>query len=136
MSEKLNLDKYRVSQKKVWLAASDAKLYFFVQLSCILFFQYFLEFSFFLVLQLPKKSAKLFPLSKSKVQKSKILYTFSFYQILKFCKYWIKESQKIRKIVIWKFAIFSFGLILKERLFFNSSSVFYWTAYINKIRIY
>ena len=31
---------YRVSQKKVWLAAPAAKLFIFVQLSCMVFFQY------------------------------------------------------------------------------------------------
>ena len=29
------------------------------------------------------------------------------------------ESQKICKIVIWKLAIFSFGIIFKEKLFFD-----------------
>ena len=37
-----------------------------------------------------------------------------FYRNLKKFKDWIKESQKIRKIVIRKFAIFSFRLIFKK----------------------
>ena len=49
----------------------------------------------FFVLQWPRKTAKLFFL----------------------LKYWITESQKICKIVIRKFAIFSSGLIFKEKLF-------------------
>ena len=42
-----------------------------------------------------------------------------FYRNLKFQKDWITESQKIRKIVRRKFAIFSSGLIFTKNLFFN-----------------
>ena len=50
----------------------------------------------FLVLHWPKKkSAKLFSLSKSNVQKSKNVCIYYFYRILKFCKY----SQKIRNFL-------------------------------------
>ena len=68
--------------KKVWLAAFGENLYFFVQLSCIVFFQYFLEFFW-----PTTKSAKHFSLSKSKVQKSKNVDKHYFYLILKFGKY-------------------------------------------------
>ena len=58
-----------------------------------------------------------FFLSKFKVQKSKNVYIYYFYQNLKFKKDWITDSQKMRKIVIRKFKIFSFGQIFKEKLF-------------------
>ena len=77
-------------------------------------------FNFFLVLK--RKSANLFFLSKSKVQKSKIVYINYFYQDLKMFKDWIKESQKICKIVIRKFTFLSSVLIFKEKLFKFSSS--------------
>ena len=64
-------------QKKVWLAA-------LVQLSCMVFFQYF--WKFFLVLQWPKEIRETFFLLKSKVQKSKNVYIYYFYQIFKFYK--------------------------------------------------
>ena len=68
-------------------------------------------------------------------EKQKFVNIYCFYQILKFYKNWITESQQIRKIVIRKFAIFSVGLIFKEKLFFNGSSVFNWTAYIYNFRL-
>ena len=68
---------------------------------------------FFLVLK--RKSANLFFLSKSKVQKSKIVYINYFYQDLKMFKDWIKESQKICKIVIRKFT-FLFWFLRKSYL--------------------
>ena len=53
------LNIYRVSQKKMWFAAPGAKLFFFcVQLSCMVFIQYFLKNSYFpLVLQWHKKKS-------------------------------------------------------------------------------
>ena len=62
-----------------------------------------------------------YSLSKSKVQKSKNVYKKIFLSKSKIFKDLITESQKIRKIVIRKFAIFSSGLIFKEKLFKFSS---------------
>ena len=102
--------KYTGWVKKVWLAAPGAKFYFFVQISCMVFFQYFLEiFNFLGYLYGPKKSPRTWFLSKSKVQKSNNVYIYYFYQILKFYKYCMKESQKICQTVVRKFAIFCSG---------------------------
>ena len=51
------------------------------------------------------------------------MYIYYFYQILKFYKDWITETQKIRKIVMSKFAIFSSGLILEEKFLLAYSKV-------------
>ena len=59
------------------------------------------------------------------------MYIYYFYEILKFYKYWITESQKIRKIGMRKFVIFNSGLIFKKQFLFNGSSVFNWTAFIH-----
>jgi len=91
-------------QKKVWFAAPCAKSH----LS-------------FVTLITQKKIREAFFLSTSKVQKSKNVYINYVYQNLKNFKHWIKESQKIRKIVMRKFAIFSSGLVFKEKLFEFSS---------------
>jgi len=111
--------KYRVSQKKVWFVAPDTKLYlFFEQLYCMVFFQYFFNvFIFFGTSMARKKIREHFFLSKSKVQKNKNVLINCFYPNLKFYKDWITESQKICKIVIRKFAIFSSVIIFTENFF-------------------
>ena len=76
---------------------------------------------FFVTPMTQKKIREAFFLSTSKVQKSKNVYINYVYRNLKKFKHWIKESQKIRKIVMRKFAIFSSGLIFKEKLFEFSS---------------
>ena len=118
---------YRVSKKSV--VASGEKLYF-LQLSLMVFFQFFWNILFFWYSngQKIRKTYFLFKIWSS--EKQKCVYIYYLYQILKFSIYSIRESQKICKIVIRKFAIFSFGLIFKENLFFNGSSVFNWKAYI------
>ena len=90
--------------KKVWFAAPGAKMYLFCATLMYVVFHYFLKicnYFFGTPVQWPKrKSANLFFLRKSKVQKSKNLYRNYFYRNLKSFNDWIKESQKIRKIVI------------------------------------
>ena len=54
---------------------------------------------FFLVFQWPKRKSVNFFFSQKKVQKSKNVYINYFYRNLKYFNDWIKESQKIRKIV-------------------------------------
>ena len=70
--------------------------------------------------------------TRSNVQKNKNVCLNYFNRNLKLYKDWITELQKICKIVIRKFAIFSSSLIFKEKLFFNGSSGFNWTVYIFK----
>ena len=115
---------YRVSQKRCDLWRLEQNFTFFVQLSCMVFFQYFFLnlLIFFGTPMARKKIREPFFLSKSKVQKSKNVYRNYFYRNQKFYKDWTKESQKIRKIVIRKFAIFSSGLTFKEKLFKFCSS--------------
>ena len=94
-----------------------------LQLSCMVYFQYFLKICiFFWYSNDPKKNREPFPLSKSKLHKSKNVYINYLYRNLKFHKDWITESEIIGKIVIRKFAIFSSGLIFKEKLLKFSSS--------------
>ena len=90
---------------------------------------------FFSVLHCPKNPQIFCSLKIISLEKQKFVNIYCFYQILKFYKYWITESQQIRKIVIRKFAIFSSGLIFKAKLFFNGSSVFNWTAYMYNLRV-
>ena len=76
---------YRVSQKKWDLRRLVQICTFFVQLSGMVFFQYFFwKTCNFLVLQWPKKISKPFFLSKSKIQKNKnVLRKYCFSMILK-----------------------------------------------------
>ena len=75
-------------------------------------FIYFLKIcNFFLVLQSLKIK------SSEKQKCAFILFSLD----LKFFKDWITESQKMCKIVIRKFAIFSSATIFTEKLFFNGS---------------
>ena len=69
----LNINLYRVSQKKVWFAAPGAKLYSFLCNSPVWCFSIFFEnLQFFLVLQWPqKKSANLFSLKIKNSEKQK-----------------------------------------------------------------
>ena len=76
----------------------------------------------FSVLHCPKNPQHFCSLKIISLEKQKFVNIYCFYQILKFYKYWITESQQIRKIVIRKFAIFSSGLIFKAKLFFNGYS--------------
>ena len=64
---------YRVSQKKVWFAEPGAKLFLFcVQLSCIVFFQYFWKIViFFGTSMAQKKSSNLFFSQNLKFRKQK-----------------------------------------------------------------
>ena len=102
----------------MWFATPGAKLYLILQLSWTVFFQYVLKIcNFFGTPMAQKKIREPFFLSKLKVQKSKNVHINYFHRNLKIFKDWIKESQKIRKIVIRKFAIFSSGLIFNEKLF-------------------
>jgi len=105
--------------KKVWFTAFGTKVYLFLCNSSVrCFFNIFENFKFFLVLKWSKKkSANPFFLSKSKVYESKNVHINYFYRNLNSYKVWITESQKIGKIVIRNFAIFSFGLIFEENLF-------------------
>ena len=73
---------YRVSQKKMWLAAPGAKLYPFC--ATLLYGVFTIFFVVFLILQWPKKIHKPFFLSKSKIQKNKnVLRKYCFSMILK-----------------------------------------------------
>ena len=83
-------------------------------LLCSDFSIFFEKFNFFGTPMAPKKSANLFSLKIKSLGKQKFVYKL-FLSI---------ESQKIRKIVIRKFAIFSPLLIFKEKLIFNGSSGF------------
>ena len=69
-----------------------------------------------------KNPRNFFSSFNSNVQKCKNVYLYDFYQILKFYQYWNNESQKIRKIVKRKFAIFSSALVFKKTLIFNGSA--------------
>ena len=101
---------YRERQIKVWFAAHGAKLHLFLWNSPVwCFFDVFWKFViFFGTPMAQKKSANLFSL---KIQSSE----------KQFFKNWIIESQKIPKIVIRKFTIFSSGIMFSEKLFFNGS---------------
>ena len=77
------------------------------------------NWSFLMSNKLLHKNLIIYRASQKKVGFAYINY---FYQILKFCKDWITESEKIFKIVRRKFAIFSSGLIFKEKFFKSSSS--------------
>ena len=81
-----------------------------------------------------KKNGESFFLSKLKVQKA-FLHINYFYRNLKKFQDWIKESQKIRKIVKRKFPIFSSGLSFNEKLFKFSSSFLLCIMYILKFSI-
>ena len=96
-------------------------LSFLCVLSCMVFFSIF--FWHYFVLKCLKKIIRTF-FFWSKVHKSKHVYLYYFYKILKFYKDWITEFQKMCKIAIRKFAIFSSGLIFMEK-FLNSLVPFF-----------
>ena len=128
--------KLNVKFKDVWDRKGESKKSvisgawcksFFVHLSCVVIFQYFLKNLIFLVLQWHQKNPQtFFSLKIKSLGKQKFVYKL-FLSI---------ESQKIRKIVIRKFAIFSPLLIFKEKLIFNGSSGFNWTTYSFIFSIY
>ena len=89
---------YRVS-KKVWLAASSAKLYFFVQLSCMIFFNIFWDF-LFLVLQCPQKirlELKIvnFLLTILQIVCDSVIQSLLNFRIFAFLNFWFWEKKKV-----------------------------------------
>jgi len=121
-----------IQSKSKKLAALGGKFYLYCATLVWCFFNIFEILKFFWYSNGSKKFANLF-FSKSKVQKSKNVYINYFYQNLRFYKDWITESKKIRNIVKRKFAIFSSGLIFKEKLFEFSSS-FLLSIYVLNVR--
>ena len=93
VSQKKECDQQRLPQTCTFLCNSPGRM---------LFYQYF--WGFFWYSKCPKTNPQNFFLSQNlKFRKAKMC---------------ISESQKIRKILIRNFAIFSSGLIFKEKLFF------------------
>ena len=74
---------YRVSQNKYVISGDWCKILPYLCNSPAWYFKNLL------LHPMAKKSAKLFFLSKSKIWKSKIVYPYHFYQILKFYKYYL-----------------------------------------------
>ena len=102
---------------------------FLVQLFCMVVFQYFLKICilfFWYSHGLKENPRTFFSLKIKSSEKQKCIhYLFiSKSKILLRLNHRITESQKIRKIVIRKFAIFSSVLNFKEKLFKLSSSLF------------
>jgi len=122
-----------IQSKSKKLAALGGKFYLYCATLVRCFFQYFWNFEIFFGIPMAQKNPRTFYFSKSKVQKSKNVYINYFYQNLRFYKDWITESKKIRNIVKRKFAIFSSGLIFKEKLFEFSSS-FLLSIYVLNVR--
>ena len=108
---------YRVSQKKVWLAAPDAKLYLVLCNSRLWCFSIFYGNFYFFATPMAKKNPQTFFYSQNqKFRKKKMCINIISISILLFYKDWITESQKICKIVTRKFAIFSSGIIFRKVL--------------------
>ena len=100
--------KVQGESKKSVICGAWCQIVPFLCNSCLVFFfQYFLKICNFLVLQWPKrKSANLFSLQIKSSEKQNYVFKL-FLSKSKFFTDWFKELQKIRNIVVGKFASFS-----------------------------
>ena len=100
--------KVQGESKKVWFAAHGAKLYLFCAtlMFGVFFLNIFWKFVIFLVLQWPKRKSANLSLKIKSSEKQNYVFKL-FLSKSKFFTDWFKELQKIRNIVVGKFASFS-----------------------------
>ena len=111
---------YRVRQKNVISSVSCKIVPFLCNSAVWYFFNIFWKLFIFFGTTMLKNHTTIFSQNQSS-EKQNCEYTL-FLSNSMFNKDWITESQKICKIVIRKFPIFSSGLISKEKFFKSSSS--------------